>query len=112
MHASLPPSTPLQAVPVNLQYLQQGQPSQFPQYNNAMVAAAVNAANVGTPYMQQSGSFVPGFPGGGVPPVLPGQPSMKMPPHSQQQVHNYLNNNSQFREMTMHNILAERLVQS
>jgi hypothetical protein len=86
MHASLPPATSLQGVP--LQYMQQQpvQSAQFTQYHNAMAAAAAAAASGPGPYMQQPGGFVSGFPGGGMPQVLPGQPSMKIPAHSQQQV--------------------------
>ncbi|BBN17561.1 hypothetical protein Mp_7g15450 [Marchantia polymorpha subsp. ruderalis] len=84
MHAGLPPVTPMQGVPVGMnvgQYMQQpGQPSQYTQYNNAMAAAAVGSS---PQYMQPPGGYVPGATG---PPVLPGQPNMKMPPHSQQQV--------------------------
>lgn len=83
MHAGLPPVTPMQGVPVGMnvgQYMQQpGQPSQYTQYNNAMAAAAVGSS---PQYMQPPGGYVPGATG---PPVLPGQPNMKMPPHSQQQ---------------------------
>ncbi|KAH9559096.1 hypothetical protein CY35_06G041800 [Sphagnum magellanicum] len=86
MHASLPPATSLQGVP--LQYMQQQpvQSAQFTPYHNAMAAAAAAAASGAGPYMQQPGGFVSGFPGGGMPQVLPGQPSMKIPAHSQQQV--------------------------
>jgi hypothetical protein len=86
MHASLPPATSLQGVP--LQYMQQQpvQSAQFTQYHNAMAAAAAAAASGAGPYMQQPGGFVSGFPGGGMPQVIPGQPSMKIPAHSQQQV--------------------------
>ncbi len=85
MHASPPPATSLQGV--SLQYMQQqpGQPAQFVQYQSPMTAAPA-AASGAVPYMQQPGGFVSGFPGAGMPQVLPGQPSMKMPAHSQQQV--------------------------
>lgn len=86
IHTGVPPVPQMQGVPVGMnvgQYMQQpGQPSQFTQYNNAMAAAAAAAAN-SPQYMQPPGGYVPGA---GVPPVLPGQPGMKMQPHSQQQV--------------------------
>jgi hypothetical protein len=50
------------------------------------MTTAPAAASGAVPYMQQPGGFVSGFPGAGMPQVLPGQPSMKMPAHSQQQV--------------------------
>ncbi|CAM6106174.1 unnamed protein product [Calypogeia fissa] len=79
------PVAQMQGVPVGMnvgQYMQQsGQPSQFTQYN-AMAAAAAAAAN-SPQYMQHPGGYVPGA---GVPPVLAGQPNMKLQQHSQQQV--------------------------
>lgn len=88
MHASLPPPTPIQGVPVGIQYMQpqQNQPGQFPQFNNSVVPVSPVASS--TPFMPSPG-FVPAYTGGGVSGggvLQPGQPSMKVPPHSQQQV--------------------------
>ncbi|KAL2613176.1 hypothetical protein R1flu_024868 [Riccia fluitans] len=88
MHAGPPPVAPMQGIPVGMnvgQYMQQpGQPAQYSQYNSPMAAAAAVASS--PQYMPPPGGYVQGVPGAGVPPVLPGQPNMKMPPHSQQQV--------------------------
>lgn len=76
--------TPAMPVGVNLnQFLQQqqAQPAQFAQDGNGLGGASVSAA----PYLQQlPGSYAPGVPGAGGPPVLPGQPSMKVSPQPQQ----------------------------
>ncbi|KAL3679895.1 hypothetical protein R1sor_022851 [Riccia sorocarpa] len=87
MHAGPPPVAPMQGIPVGMsvgQYMQQpGQPAQYSQYNNPMAAGAVGSS---PQYMPPPGGYVQGVPGAGVPPVLPGQPNIKMPPQSQQQV--------------------------
>jgi hypothetical protein len=67
-------------VNVNQFMQQQGQHSQFSQFN-PMGAAATAGAN-SPQYMQPPSAYQ----GAGVPPVLPGQPGLKMQPHSQQQV--------------------------